>query len=161
VVDIAKGPAEAFSPLKAILASISILCEKYQVCFYILFKAICQRSCLQNTAAVKDKIEILLSRIASLEKLFEQPAGNEKESKRREGVLMYAISLCSGQTLIPALVNSRVSKNNCRCWMRSLWLCSTSIMLKTVKMLVDSLMTYGRWSMTTWSVHHCDTLPNN
>ena len=120
MVDIAKGPAEAFSPLKAVLASISVLCEKYQVCFYIPFKAICQRSHLQNTAAVKDRIEILLSRIASLEKLFKQPAGDEKESKRREGVSMYAISLRSGQILIPALVNSRVLKSNCRCWIRSL-----------------------------------------
>ena len=48
---------------------------------------------LQNTVGVKDKIEILLSRIATLEKLFEQPASDEKETKLREGLSMYASGL--------------------------------------------------------------------
>jgi len=38
VVDIAKGPAEAFGPLKAVLASISIISEKYQVCILTLIQ---------------------------------------------------------------------------------------------------------------------------
>ena len=50
---------------------------------------------LQNTAAVKDKIEVLRLRIATLEKLFEQPASDEKEMKRREELLMYASGLRS------------------------------------------------------------------
>ena len=95
MVDVAKGPAEAFTPLKAVLESISILCEKYQVCSDTVFTATPQRSHLQNTVAVKDKIEILLPRIAALEKLFEQSASDEKEAKRREGLLMYAIGLHS------------------------------------------------------------------
>jgi len=115
VLDIAKGPAEAFTPLKAVLASISILCEKYQVRSNILFNAIRRQSHLQNTAAVKDKIEILLSRIAALERLFEQAAGDEKETKRRDGISMYEINLCSDWILIHAPVNSRVLKNNCGC----------------------------------------------
>ena len=40
MVDIAKGPAEAFGPLKAVLESISILCEKYQVRSDVPIKAI-------------------------------------------------------------------------------------------------------------------------
>ena len=50
---------------------------------------------LQNTAAVKDKIEVLRLRIATLEKVFEQPASDEKEMKRREELLMYASGLRS------------------------------------------------------------------
>ena len=42
---------------------------------------------------MKDKIEVLRSRIAILEKLFEQPASDEKETKLREELLMYASGL--------------------------------------------------------------------
>ena len=44
MIDIAKGPAEAFGPLKAVLGSISTLLEKYQVCFCVL----CLRSLSDN-----------------------------------------------------------------------------------------------------------------
>jgi hypothetical protein len=37
-VDLAKGPAEAFGPLKAALESISVIYSKYQVCSNALFK---------------------------------------------------------------------------------------------------------------------------
>jgi len=43
----------------------------------------------QNTVEVKDKIEILCSRITVLVELFEKPAGDEIERKRREGLLKY------------------------------------------------------------------------
>ena len=109
---------------------------------------------------MKDKIEILLPRIAALEKLFEQPAGDEKETRRREGLLMYAIGLHSEWMLIPALVNSRVSKRNCGRWMGSPWPCDISTMLKMVMMSVVFLKTYRRQSMTTWSVHNCGGLSN-
>jgi len=33
LVRVAKGPAEAFTPLKAVLESISIVYNEYQVCF--------------------------------------------------------------------------------------------------------------------------------
>ncbi|KAF9785740.1 hypothetical protein BJ322DRAFT_1210370 [Thelephora terrestris] len=59
--DIAMGAAEAFSPLKAALATISA-----------------------GTAAVKDKIESLGLRIATLEKVFERPTDDEVEKARRE-----------------------------------------------------------------------------
>ena len=42
---------------------------------------------------MKDKIEILRSRVAVLEELFGQPASDEKETKHREQLLMYASGL--------------------------------------------------------------------
>ena len=48
---------------------------------------------------MKDKIEVLRLRIATLEKLFEQPASDEKEMKRREELLMYASGLRSDWVL--------------------------------------------------------------
>ena len=38
VIDLAKGPAEAFGPLKAVLASISVVYTKYKVGFFALSK---------------------------------------------------------------------------------------------------------------------------
>jgi hypothetical protein len=52
--------------------------------------------------AVKGKIEILQSRIAALEELFKRPAGDEKETKRREGLLTYASGLRLGSMLNPS-----------------------------------------------------------
>jgi len=54
---------------------------------------------LQETAAVRDKIEVLRSRIAVLEKTFEQPAGDEAEKGRREGLLTYVTDLRSNLVL--------------------------------------------------------------
>ena len=47
VVDLAKGPAEAFGPLKAVLESISVFYTEYQVCFFWL----CSRSPLTIASA--------------------------------------------------------------------------------------------------------------
>ena len=44
---------------------------------------------------MKDKIEVLRLRIATLEKVFEQPASDEKETKHREELLLYASGLRS------------------------------------------------------------------
>ena len=57
---------------------------------------------LQNVAAVKGKVEILLSRIAGLERLFGQPINDEKETKLRDGLLTYANSLRSDWMLKPS-----------------------------------------------------------
>ncbi|KAF9784028.1 hypothetical protein BJ322DRAFT_1219538 [Thelephora terrestris] len=65
--DIAMGVAEAFSPLKATLATISAVYAQYQ-----------------GTAAVKDKIESLALRIATLEKVFVKSTDDEAEKTRRE-----------------------------------------------------------------------------
>jgi hypothetical protein len=45
---------------------------------------------------------VLRARIAKLEKIFEKPASDEKETKRREGLLMYA----SGPRFDPMLIPS-------------------------------------------------------
>ena len=51
---------------------------------------------------MKDKIEVLRLRIATLEKLFEQPASDEKDTKLREGLLMYASRLRLDWVLNPS-----------------------------------------------------------
>ena len=56
----------------------------------------------QNTVAVKEKIEILRSRITTLERLFEQPTSDEKEIKLREVLSMYASGPRSDPMLIPS-----------------------------------------------------------
>ena len=38
VIDLAKGPAEGFGPLKTVLESISVFYTKYQVYFFVLSK---------------------------------------------------------------------------------------------------------------------------
>jgi len=158
VIDIARGPAEAFGPLKAVVQSISILCEKYQVCVHTSFKVALLQPNLQNIAAVKDKIQILLSRITALEKLFESPAGDEKEIKRREGISVYAISFHSDWMLNLFPGNSRVLKSDCRCLVGSPHLCNTLTMHKTMMISLDFLKIYRRLSMTTWFVHNFDPL---
>ena len=40
VVDLVKGGAEAFIPLKATLECISVVCANYQVCFTSLFRSL-------------------------------------------------------------------------------------------------------------------------
>ena len=102
MVDIAKGPAEVFPPLKAVLESISIVYTEYQVCFDAPFDVLLSRLRLQNTVAVRDKITILCSRIVALEKLFEQPASDEKETKLREELLRYASNARSEWVLKPS-----------------------------------------------------------
>ena len=54
----------------------------------------------QNTVDVKDKIEMLCSRITMLVEIFKKPASDEGEIKRREGLLKYASGLSSGRILI-------------------------------------------------------------
>ena len=83
------------------MESISIIYAQYQVCSDALFKALLTGSHLQKTVAVKDKIEILRSRIAMLEKLFEEPASDGKETERREGLLTYASGFYSDWILKP------------------------------------------------------------
>ena len=48
---------------------------------------------LQETAAVKEKIEVLRSRISVLEKIFKQPAGDKVEKGRRDKLLTYVTDL--------------------------------------------------------------------
>jgi len=59
---------------------------------------LCSRSS-SDAVDVKGKINTLCSRVVALEKLFEKPACDGREKKRREGLLMYASGLRSGWTL--------------------------------------------------------------
>ena len=99
VVDIAKGPAEAFGPLKAVLESISVLYTKYQVLFFRPVRCPPLTIASQGTVDVKNKIEILCSRIATLVKLIGGSPSSNDEKKRREGLVKYVSCLRSGWIL--------------------------------------------------------------
>jgi hypothetical protein len=71
------------------------------------FEVLFRQSNLQKTVAVKDKIEVLRLRIAKLEEIFEKPASDEKETKRREGLLTYASGLRFDQMLTPSQQTQR------------------------------------------------------
>ncbi|KAF9784004.1 hypothetical protein BJ322DRAFT_890154 [Thelephora terrestris] len=92
--DVALGVAEAFSPLKATLATISAVYVQYQ-----------------GTAAVKDKVESLRSRVAALEKIFEKPTDDEAETTRRGELktkfktIEETLRSFSQKTLIPRIVD--------------------------------------------------------
>ena len=55
---------------------------------------------------------MLCSRIAVLEKLFEQPQSDEEGAKLRDALLMYAGGLCSSLEIYTILVNLKASRNN-------------------------------------------------
>ncbi|KAF9786828.1 hypothetical protein BJ322DRAFT_1217819 [Thelephora terrestris] len=65
--EIAKGTAEVFGILKAALATISVVYAEYQ-----------------ETVAVKDKVGTLVSRVAALQAVFEKPADDKAEERRRD-----------------------------------------------------------------------------
>lgn len=119
------------------------------------------RTDLQETAAVKDKIEILRSRIATLEVLFDSPAGDMAETKRREELLAYVISLylfvLGAQS---SLGNSKPTRKRCDHCARSLCLCALLIMSKTTKMFPGFSKIYKRLSTTIRFVCDHDTLPD-
>ena len=81
---------------------------------------------------------MLCSRITTLVGIFEKPASDEGEKKRREGLLRYA----GGLRLVRPdsetfLVNSKtLKKDRGRC-ARSLCFCDLSIALRTAKMSAD------------------------
>jgi len=103
VIDLAKGPAEAFGPLKAVLESISVFYTKYQVLFLSpCSRCFSDRFASQGAVDVGNKIEILCSRITRLVELFERPASDEEEKKRRGELIKYASCFCSGQMLKPS-----------------------------------------------------------
>jgi len=103
VIDLAKGPAEAFGPLKAVLESISVFYTKYQVLFFSPYSRSSSDSCAsQGAVDVGNKIEILCSRITKLVELFGKSASDEEEKKRREELIKYTSCLCSGRKLNPS-----------------------------------------------------------
>ena len=62
------------------------------------FLKLCSRS-FSNAVGLKDEIDTLSSRVVMLEKLFEDPASDEKETAHRDGLIMYATGLRSGWIL--------------------------------------------------------------
>ncbi|KAF9786263.1 hypothetical protein BJ322DRAFT_775760 [Thelephora terrestris] len=70
VFDVAMGISEAFSPLKAALQTVSVVYGQYK-----------------ETAAVKEKIDVLHSRIGVLEEVFGKPTRDEAEKNRRKELL--------------------------------------------------------------------------
>ena len=64
---------------------------------------------LQETAAVRDKIKVILSRVAALEKVFEQPARDGAEKTRQEELLTYVIDLHSNRGAYRFPVHSKLS----------------------------------------------------
>ena len=91
VLDVAKGAAEAFGPLKAVLETVSAVYNQYKVLSLRYHPRRPSDMDLQETAAVRDKIEVLRSRIATLEKIFEKTAVDVPEERRRKGLLTYVI----------------------------------------------------------------------
>jgi len=66
-----------------------------------LLRILLLRTHLQDTVAVRDKIDSLRSRITVLEPLFAAPAGDVAEGKRRNELLWYVIVLHPDPALIP------------------------------------------------------------
>ena len=94
VFEVAKGASEAFGPLKAVLMTVSAVYDQYKV--HQLPSArnfLPTLTHLQGTVAVKDKIDVLLSRITKLEKVFEKPSVDEEERGRRKELLLFVIYL--------------------------------------------------------------------
>lgn len=89
----------AFTPLKAALGALIVIYTNYKVSLYPLVGVHFSRLHLQETTAVKDKIEAILSRIAKLEEIFKVPAGDEAGEKRRSELLRYAIVLLLASAL--------------------------------------------------------------
>lgn len=100
-LDIALSVAEAFSPLKAALATVSTVYGQYKVRSLPPVETFFLKVHFQETAAVVGKIEVLSSRITFLEKIFEQPTSDEAEKRRRKELLRCVVCLCSGRVLRP------------------------------------------------------------
>ena len=94
VLEVAKGASEAFGPLKAALTIVSTVYDQYKVRQLPSTRDfLLTLTNLQETAAVKDKIEVLRSRITKLEKVFKEPSVDEEERGRRKELLLFVIYL--------------------------------------------------------------------
>ena len=94
VLKVAESASEAFGPLKAVLATVSAVYDQYKVRRLPSIRNFLPiLTHLQETAAVKDKIKVLRSRITKLEKVFEKPSVDEEERGRRKELLLFVIYL--------------------------------------------------------------------
>jgi len=113
---------------------------------------------LQETAAVRDKIEALHSRIVVLEKFFEKPSGDKAETRRREELSTYVTDSLSKPDAQSHLVRLKLSRKFWGRWTISPRFNALSIMFKTAKKFLGFLKIYERLSTTTRSVRDLDTL---
>ena len=90
-LDVASEAAEAFGPLKAVLGVITKVYTEYEVCSCPLSRNPFLMTHPQETVAVKNKINNLLSRITRLDALFATPACDVVEKGRRDELLQYGI----------------------------------------------------------------------
>ena len=94
ILKVAETASEAFGPLNAVLTTVSAVYGQYKVHQLPATRNFLSTlTYLQETAAVKDKIDVLHSRITKLEKVFEKPSVDEEERGRRNELLLFVIYL--------------------------------------------------------------------
>jgi len=93
LLDVAEENAHGFGPLKAILGAISAIYVNYEVRLRppVQNSPLTNLFTLQETIPVRNKIEDLLSRVATLEELFATLPGDVAEQRCRSEVIRYAI----------------------------------------------------------------------
>ena len=92
VTDVPKEAAGGFGPLKAILEAISTVYTKHKVRLRPLLTIILLLTHLQETVAVGNKIENLLSHLTVLNALFATLPKDVAEQRRRSELLRYVFS---------------------------------------------------------------------
>jgi len=80
-----------FGPLKATLGIISTVYTNYEVRLRSLLTIIPWLTHLQETVAIRNKIDDLFSRMAVLEPLFTALPSDVAEQRRRSGLIRYAL----------------------------------------------------------------------
>jgi hypothetical protein len=89
--DVAVGASEAFTPLKAVLGVISAIYKNHEVRPRPFVPNTVLTNPLQETAAVREKIQHLSLRVDALETIFAEPTNDVAEQRRRDELLRYAI----------------------------------------------------------------------
>ena len=99
--DVAVGASEAFTPLKAVLGVISAIYKNHEVRLPPFAPNPGLTNPLQETTAVREKIQHLSSRLDALGTIFAEPTSDEAEQRRRDELLRYVIVLPLYSVLIP------------------------------------------------------------
>ena len=96
-LDIAKESADAFGPLKSVLGGIAAILKHCEVRHFRAPVLTSDRVCLQQTTAVRNQIQVLLSRIATLETIFSSPTDDREEQDRRSESLRFTYFFSSAK----------------------------------------------------------------
>ena len=95
LTEVSEDAAIGFGPLKALLGAIVAVYADHEVRHHPLVEIDVQPTPLQESAAVRTKVEVLLSRIVPLDALFSTSPGDVDELRRRDDVMRYVvIPLC-------------------------------------------------------------------